>query len=1212
MELLLLLGIPYVGFVLFIAPVFSWRANRRVRRLTHEVALLGTEVSRLQMQVHRLQSELQLSTVRSESGVAMEAPAERVIAQPPEEASTLVDLPQAQPTVSLVSRPEAVNEKVGCYESNERQQDVASPKPAFELPFAMSESSLPVNEAVISAPNRELQEALGEVPSTPPEFARPGFNLEEVLGAQLFLRAGVAIVLLGVVFFLAYALGQMGPFGRVLTGAAAGGVMLAGGLVAERRERYVTFGRALIAGGFATLYFVAFACHFIAAARVIDSPVMAVGLLLAVGAASVGFSLRYRHERTTVFSFLLIFLSLLLAAVEPIALLNLVVTTLASAGLAFLAWRLRWSLLLGLGTLASWGIAYVWVVTAVERDGSLAVVPSFVQLGILWLVLQMVMTWPPPSAQASELSSADPLPRESNSATLWIAALSGLSNQALVANNVAALGLGLFCAKALNEDYLFAVPAVLGVCLLVVAAAFARQKRRSQYLLSATLAIGALALVSPLRLGFDHDGLAVYRLIGIEVLFAAGIYLRERYFRSLAYLAAIPTLVQLLSLRANALIVVDVPISHEFDLRLLAFGCAAAFGAGNALLLATRWRDIVNDWEEPAVSYALTAIAAFFLMLLCLEDVPSPWAPAAMAGVAFVGLLLGRRTRRVDLVAEASAMTAIAMATLANGAAATGLAQGDADLQPPALSAIATTTLLLFTHALVRRDVRSVEQLNKLLSGLGIIVSRAPGVFAAFGLGMLVFRHVSTAWVGPVVCVIALVYLGAAARSGWSELWGIGFAYSVLSAVAVGAYSWNALGDVSGLRGRLPAVAVSICVLYATCELVHRSRAQLLAFLGSVQRLRLELGFRSDGVSRESARAATMVLTASWWYLALPSVLLLALIKVEAMAQGRNYAVTVAWSVVALIYLELGRRRCDGVWLAFGHLGLAAATVHFFLANLPLSGTVAFVPLSVATAMPLLGALTYVYWSLAEHLPMGVAQSSREVRRYRSAYLYAVVCLLATLALYELHRSWVVVAWAALSFGLILLWTRNRDDVWRLAAAAMALATVARGASSNLYLRDLNLNLVVLPVTCALLLGGYLVVRRDERGNPPVSGVEAARSEAAGAVARMLSWGRLAWLLACVALLTSFVWIEAEGTLLTVSLSLEGFCLIALGFAVRERIARLLGLALLSFCVTKLFFYDMRGLGGLPRIASFVVLGLVLIAVSFGYLRFRERMKDLL
>ena len=49
------------------------------------------------------------------------------------------------------------------------------------------------------------------------------------------------------------------------------------------------------------------------------------------------------------------------------------------------------------------------------------------------------------------------------------------------------------------------------------------------------------------------------------------------------------------------------------------------------------------------------------------------------------------------------------------------------------------------------------------------------------------------------------------------------------------------------------------------------------------------------------------------------------------------------------------------------------------------------------------------------------------------------------------------------------------------------------------------------------------------------------------------------------------------------------------------------GLALLVTCVARLFVYDLRQLELPFRILSFLVLGVILIGVSFVYSRFRER-----
>ena len=51
---------------------------------------------------------------------------------------------------------------------------------------------------------------------------------------------------------------------------------------------------------------------------------------------------------------------------------------------------------------------------------------------------------------------------------------------------------------------------------------------------------------------------------------------------------------------------------------------------------------------------------------------------------------------------------------------------------------------------------------------------------------------------------------------------------------------------------------------------------------------------------------------------------------------------------------------------------------------------------------------------------------------------------------------------------------------------------------------------------------------------------------------------------------------------------------------------RLSGLSLFLVCILKLFLYDLRQLETFYRIVSFIVLGLILVSVSWIYTRFRS------
>jgi len=71
----------------------------------------------------------------------------------------------------------------------------------------------------------------------------------------------------------------------------------------------------------------------------------------------------------------------------------------------------------------------------------------------------------------------------------------------------------------------------------------------------------------------------------------------------------------------------------------------------------------------------------------------------------------------------------------------------------------------------------------------------------------------------------------------------------------------------------------------------------------------------------------------------------------------------------------------------------------------------------------------------------------------------------------------------------------------------------------------------------------------------------------------------------------------------------EALALLGAGFPLRDRLQRLSGLFLFLVCVLKLFLYDLRQLETINRISSFIVLGVLLVGVSWMYTRFRDRLQ---
>jgi hypothetical protein len=176
----------------------------------------------------------------------------------------------------------------------------------------------------------------------PPPPAKPvkaAEDWETLVGANWLNRLGALILVIGIALFLGYSLTQLGPAGKIGIGIAAGAALLIGGIALERQPQYRTFSFSLMGAGWAILYFAAYAAHGVPAARIIDSPAIAVLLLMAVSAAMIVHALRYRSETATSLAYLLGFVGL---NVSPLTSFSVVASLILSLSLIAIAYRFDW------------------------------------------------------------------------------------------------------------------------------------------------------------------------------------------------------------------------------------------------------------------------------------------------------------------------------------------------------------------------------------------------------------------------------------------------------------------------------------------------------------------------------------------------------------------------------------------------------------------------------------------------------------------------------------------------------------------------------------------------------------------------------------------------------------------------------------------------------------------------------------------------------
>lgn len=91
-------------------------------------------------------------------------------------------------------------------------------------------------------------------------------------------------------------------------------------------------------------------------------------------------------------------------------------------------------------------------------------------------------------------------------------------------------------------------------------------------------------------------------------------------------------------------------------------------------------------------------------------------------------------------------------------------------------------------------------------------------------------------------------------------------------------------------------------------------------------------------------------------------------------------------------------------------------------------------------------------------------------------------------------------------------------------------------------------------------------------------------------------------------------WTMDRGVLsqLTISWTILALVVFAAGLALRERVYRLGGFAILTLALGRLFIFDVWKFDSLYRIISFIVLGAALLALSFVYHRFAETLRKVL
>jgi len=457
------------------------------------------------------------------------------------------------------------------------------------------------------------------------------------------------------------------------------------------------------------------------------------------------------------------------------------------------------------------------------------------------------------------------------------------------------------------------------------------------------------------------------------------------------------------------------------------------------------------------------------------------------------------------------------------------------------------------------------------------------GLAATLMLSGLIWIHLPHALVAPVWMALGLILLEfGLRRRGGHELQG--YALMLLStgaAVAVNVYGYG-LDEGAAAPSWLPGWIAPVVVAAGLYYYFVRSRDEAV-------RPKL-LPWASDAAS---AVASLLVALATWRDL--PSL-----------------GVAPVWAVLGLVLFEAAPRFQSPLLRTQAHVAMAAAFVRLFMANLVVDGDVAGISFRLLTAVPVVLIMIYLRFQtpgvspVADQKGLVASLLRREPMIATGLYSWGSAILVVMLFRFEFGRAHAVAAWAPLLLAMLYAGRRFDDRNLRFQSYVLGAYSLFRGWSTNIYLDGLWLGVderlsTTMPMIVALVAASLLC-----RGTgKPATGEPAP----AGRIVRMLNFAEYHAVTYFAALGAAFLgvllYFELPADFVSIGLALEGLVVLVGGFVLRERGYRILGLLVLFATLVKAVFVDLAGVEEIYRIASFIVLGLILLLASVGYTRYR-------
>jgi hypothetical protein len=1153
------------------------RSNAFARDLREEMAGIMDRIRDLEGQLRKLATERSAAVAApaAQAGQVTSAPAPATPAAPP---AAKVEAPEHEPApIPDAWKTPAATLRAPVGVSFLPAVPQAAPPPT---PVPPTPTPAPPSPAPASPPPAPLRPAPPLPPAPPaPLFQQHALSaaderaraeraliLEERLGTNWLNKIGIALLVLGVAFFLAWKLQTWGPAGKVLCGFAVSVTLLGGSVWLERKAMYRIFARAGIGGGWALGFFTTFAMHHIPAARVLHSLVADLVLMLLVAAGMVAHSLRYRSQTVTGLAFLLGFATLLtshLQSSDGTVIFSLAGSAVLAVGLVVVTYVRHWAALEAVGVVAVYGSHFVWLTRVLpENHANFAEFwPSVILILLYWLIFRLAYVLRTPLNQSEE----------------------NISSLAAVMNAGGVLALLKY--QAAHPEWAWWALAALGACEMALAFVV-RARRRQAFVVLST--VGTVLLVAAVPFKFHGVSWPVLWLVEAQVLALCGLRMGEPVFRRLGLLAGLATGAVLAVHDVTPLMLLrrDFPDPGHHMQLTVALALAAVLYWIHAEVYPRRWPKILESEFEAGAMTVTSYMAAVAAATALWVALPDEWLPVGWLAICLLLAVLALRFRASSLLFQGDllSLTAAGVLIFYHVLPLVSLRLSSPD---PSRHPIETTVLGLAAVAFWARGELLPRAFPKsgtdseanpnLATWQGFMLPVASCLGAASAAAAL-WTVLPTPWivVGWLVLAVLLGFLADGAKSAV-----LAFEADLLALAAViGWFPWVLWsGDPGWWARKVPELA-TIALLY-----------------GGMVRKTAPEGLRAPGAGAYSWVASALLAIAAW-------------------DLSPSLYLAVIWVALGVALFEVGRLTARAAlrWQGFVFAGLAFGLCIFF--DIDSAGPAA------AVSNP---AFSFVNSALLEVLVLAAAGYwlfERTMNRERIGKGEHIAGTIAdglgtlALALWFAFRFpstwvpvpdgavWVTVVWAgmaALLMALAWLMRRRAFVVW---AILLAVAVAIRGLFFDLAdttpVDFWQGPLFHVAVAASILFAALAFAFQLRKTAFWEGGSIQLPAEVVTALRRSDQW----FFFVPFCLMVAALAFKLSSGHITIAWSLMGFAAFLFALAVGERSYRLAGLALLLLSVAKILLMDVWALTPPDRYMTLIVMGLALLAVSFLYTRF--------